>query len=64
MLNYYLSSTVAMLPMPPSRAPLLNLLEMYVRSSGSASDGRLLSINVRLWGGQKVSMDTSNQWKQ
>ncbi|TNN80571.1 hypothetical protein EYF80_009077 [Liparis tanakae] len=26
---------------------------MYVCSSGSASDGRLLSISVRLWAGQK-----------
>lgn len=60
MSNYYLSSTVAMLPMPPSRAPLLSLLEMYVRSSGSASDGRLLSISVRLWARQKVRMDTTS----
>lgn len=48
-----------MLPIPPSRAPLLSLLEMYVRSSGSASDGRLLSISVRLrTTSERVSAET------
>lgn len=50
---------MAMLPIPPSRAPLLSLLEMYVRSSGSASDGRLLSISVRLrTTSERVSAET------
>lgn len=47
-----------MLPIPPSRAPLLSLLEMYVLSSGSASDGRLLSISVRLQTGETVRAET------
>lgn len=57
----YLSSTVAMLPIPPSRAPLLSLLEMYVLSSGSASEGRLLSISVRLQTGETVRAETRQE---
>lgn len=38
---------------------MLSLLEMYVRSSGSASDGRLLSISVRLrTTSERVSAET------